>query len=131
MLHMRLATVRMAGGRARQSSRATASGFLDYPMSARSCVPAIRHSRDRAVAAFGEGEYERLSVSLESTVHRSQLPLSRAEMGVAPPHIPAYGAKFTRSLIGARDAIRLPRSSEQCDFEVELTIVIGARHVCQ
>ncbi len=48
------------------------------------------------------------------------------ELGVQPPKHPNIWAKFTRSIIGARDPIALPRASEQCDFEVELGIVIGA-----
>jgi len=47
-----------------------------------------------------------------------------------PPHPPLFN-KFRRTLIGPRDPITLPRVSEQADWEVELTLVIGtpARHV--
>jgi len=47
------------------------------------------------------------------------------EMGVQPPSFPGMWAKFPSSLIGARDPIALPRVSDQCDYEVELGIVIG------
>ena len=47
------------------------------------------------------------------------------EMGVQPPTFPGMWAKFPSSLIGARDPIALPRASDQCDYEVELGIVIG------
>ena len=48
-----------------------------------------------------------------------------AEMGVDLPKFPGMWAKFARSLIGPTDPICLPAASEQCDFEVELGIVIG------
>ncbi len=48
-----------------------------------------------------------------------------AEMGVELPKFPGMWAKFARSLIGPADPIRLPAASRQCDFEVELGIVIG------
>src|SRR6202035_120425 len=47
------------------------------------------------------------------------------------PDYPTLFNKFRRSLIGPNDEIVLPRISENVDWEVELTIVIGkhARHV--
>ncbi|NIR31348.1 MAG: fumarylacetoacetate hydrolase family protein [Gammaproteobacteria bacterium] len=53
------------------------------------------------------------------------------EMGRELPAYPTLFAKFDRSLIGARDPIRLPRAAEQVDWEVELAFVIGrsVRHV--
>ena len=47
------------------------------------------------------------------------------EMGRALPEFPTLFAKYTRSLIGARDPIPLPAESSSVDWEVELTIVIG------
>jgi acylpyruvate hydrolase len=127
MLRMRLATVRMAGRTRAAIVEGDRVRLLDYPD-----VGAFLRSGDQAspatggVLAFGEGEYERLVQSPSKVLciglnYRSHA----AEMGVEPPQYPGIWAKFTRSLIGARDVIRLPRSSEQCDFEVELTIVIG------
>jgi acylpyruvate hydrolase len=47
------------------------------------------------------------------------------EMGREAPTHPTLFAKYTRSLIGARDPIALPPESEQVDWEVELAFVIG------
>lgn len=47
------------------------------------------------------------------------------EMGRDVPTHPTIFAKFARSLIGARDPIVLPASSEMVDWEVELAVVIG------
>jgi len=53
------------------------------------------------------------------------------EQGVKVPTFPTLFNKFRRSLIGPHDDIVLPRVSDEVDWEVELTIVIGkhARHV--
>jgi acylpyruvate hydrolase len=53
------------------------------------------------------------------------------EQGVKVPEYPTLFNKFRRSLIGPNDDIVLPRVSDEVDWEVELTIVIGshARHV--
>ncbi len=48
------------------------------------------------------------------------------EMGHDLPAYPTLFAKFAGSLIGASDAIRLPRVSQKVDWEVEMVIVIGA-----
>lgn len=47
------------------------------------------------------------------------------ELGREPPAYPTLFAKFDRSLIGARDPIRLPRAAEEMDWEVELAFLIG------
>ncbi|MFC8824251.1 fumarylacetoacetate hydrolase family protein [Streptomyces sp. NPDC057137] len=54
-----------------------------------------------------------------------------AEMGRDTPKYPTLFAKYDGSLIGARDAIVLPRVSDRVDWEAELGFVIGrpARHV--
>jgi acylpyruvate hydrolase len=53
------------------------------------------------------------------------------EMGHDPPEYPTLFAKFSGALIGARDPIVLPGTSDRVDFEAELAFVIGrpARHV--
>jgi acylpyruvate hydrolase len=48
------------------------------------------------------------------------------ETGLAIPEYPAIFSKYSRALIGARDQIALPPSSELVDWEAELAIVIGA-----
>jgi len=52
------------------------------------------------------------------------------EVGAEIPSHPTLFAKYARALIGARDPIVLPRTSEKVDWEVELAFVIGrtARH---
>ncbi len=54
-----------------------------------------------------------------------------AEMGSTAPKFPTLFAKYTRALIGPRDAITLPKVSDKIDWEVELAIVIGSegRHL--
>ena len=47
------------------------------------------------------------------------------EMGRELPRYPTLFAKYTDALIGARDAIVLPRVSDAVDWEVELALVIG------
>lgn len=49
------------------------------------------------------------------------------EMGRELPTHPTLFAKFTDSLIGARDDIVLPAGSTAVDWEAELTIVVGRR----
>ncbi|MFE7129087.1 fumarylacetoacetate hydrolase family protein [Streptomyces sp. NPDC057617] len=53
------------------------------------------------------------------------------EMGRDTPKYPTLFAKYDGSLIGARDAIVLPRVSDRVDWEAELGFVIGrpGRHV--
>ncbi|MES2536510.1 MAG: fumarylacetoacetate hydrolase family protein [Pseudomonadota bacterium] len=48
-----------------------------------------------------------------------------AELGMPIPKHPNLWSKFTESMIGPDDAIQLPPESDCCDYEVELTIVIG------
>ena len=48
------------------------------------------------------------------------------EQGVDPPSAPLFFAKYTTSLIGPGDAIVIPPMVEQCDYEAELGVVIGA-----
>jgi acylpyruvate hydrolase len=48
------------------------------------------------------------------------------EMGRELPAYPTLFGKFADSLIGARDDLQLPATSEQVDWEAELGVVIGA-----
>src|SRR5882724_5058841 len=54
-----------------------------------------------------------------------------AESNMAIPSVPTVFAKFTTSVIGAGEAIVLPKNSEKPDYEAEFAFVIGkkARHV--
>ena len=47
------------------------------------------------------------------------------EQGVELPKAPLFFAKYTTSLIGPGDAIVIPPSVAQCDYEAELGVVIG------
>jgi acylpyruvate hydrolase len=49
-----------------------------------------------------------------------------AEMGREMPPYPTLFSKFTSSLIGPFDEIRLPAESDEMDWEAELAVVIGS-----
>jgi acylpyruvate hydrolase len=49
------------------------------------------------------------------------------EAGLTDPSEPMFFAKWANSLIGPRDAIVPPRTTEQVDYEAELAVVIGER----
>lgn len=50
-----------------------------------------------------------------------------AEAKATVPTSPMLFSKYSRAMIGATDPIVIPRSTEKCDWEVELGVVIGAR----
>ena len=51
-----------------------------------------------------------------------------SESGMEPPAKPLVFCKFTTSLIGDGEEIRIPRSlTERVDWEIELAVVIGER----
>jgi 2-keto-4-pentenoate hydratase/2-oxohepta-3-ene-1,7-dioic acid hydratase in catechol pathway len=49
------------------------------------------------------------------------------EQGAALPERPLLFAKWTNTLIGDGDAIRIPSITKQVDYEAELGVVIGSR----
>jgi 5-carboxymethyl-2-hydroxymuconate isomerase len=49
------------------------------------------------------------------------------EQGVELPKAPLFFAKYTTALIGPGDPIVIPPVVQQCDYEAELAVVIGAR----
>jgi 2-keto-4-pentenoate hydratase/2-oxohepta-3-ene-1,7-dioic acid hydratase in catechol pathway len=49
------------------------------------------------------------------------------EQGTALPERPLLFAKWTNTLIGDGDAIRIPSITKQVDYEAELGVVIGSR----
>jgi 2-keto-4-pentenoate hydratase/2-oxohepta-3-ene-1,7-dioic acid hydratase in catechol pathway len=49
------------------------------------------------------------------------------EQGVELPKAPLFFAKYTTSLIGPGEAIRIPPIVTQADYEAELGVVIGSR----
>ena len=48
-----------------------------------------------------------------------------AETGAAIPQEPVVFGKWTSSVVGPNDAVRIPRGSVKTDWEVELGVVIG------
>lgn len=50
-----------------------------------------------------------------------------AESGLPIPGNPVCFSKFSHTVIGPGEAIRIPRASEQVDYEAELVTVIGRR----
>jgi len=50
-----------------------------------------------------------------------------AESGMEPPPEPVVFGKFSQSVIGPEDSIRLPSVCRQVDYEAELVAVIGKR----
>src|SRR5436190_9665091 len=54
-----------------------------------------------------------------------------AESGMEPPPEPVVFSKFTQSIVGPDDPVRLPAVCKQVDYEAELVVVIGkrAKHV--
>jgi 2-keto-4-pentenoate hydratase/2-oxohepta-3-ene-1,7-dioic acid hydratase in catechol pathway len=48
-----------------------------------------------------------------------------AEQGLAPPESPIVFSKFATSIIGPEDAVVIPPSCTQPDYEAELAVVIG------
>ena len=51
------------------------------------------------------------------------------EQGTALPERPLLFAKWTNTLIGDGDAIRIPSITKQVDYEAELGVVIGTRAI--
>ena len=49
-----------------------------------------------------------------------------AEVGAKAPSEPVIFMKATSSLTGPNDAVTIPKTSEKCDWEVELAVVIGS-----
>ncbi|MBE3556338.1 MAG: fumarylacetoacetate hydrolase family protein [Firmicutes bacterium] len=49
------------------------------------------------------------------------------ETGQQPPQHPVLFAKYTNTLLAHGDAIPLPKTSQQVDYEAELCVVIGQR----
>jgi len=49
------------------------------------------------------------------------------EQGIEPPRAPIMFGKLNNALIGHRETIPLPATTEKIDFEVELAVVIGRR----
>jgi acylpyruvate hydrolase len=133
---VRLATIRTGAGTA--AVRITEGGAVET--GARDVGELLRDPSWRAAAERASGathdvdalDYATLVTNPEKIVcvglnYRSHI----LEMGRELPEHPTLFAKYTSSLVGARDDIVLPRVSGQVDWECELAVIIGAsvRHV--
>src|SRR5262249_58170866 len=50
-----------------------------------------------------------------------------AESGMEPPPEPVVFSKFSQSVIGPEEPVRLPAVCREVDYEAELVVVIGPR----
>jgi len=50
-----------------------------------------------------------------------------AESNMAVPQVPVLFPKYANSIVGPEDDVIIPREVSQCDYEVELAVVIGKR----
>jgi len=130
---MRLATIRHDGGHRAARLDGEELVLLDGIEDVGALLASGAGWRERAAAAGGEAiavgdarfaplvpRPEKIfCVGLNYHTHA-------AEADLAAPEHPVLFAKFSRALIGAQDDIVLPASSSQVDWEVELTVVIGA-----
>ncbi len=101
----------LAGGTARMDAARTATGET-RPFASLDLAPVV--PRPPKVICVGQNYIKHIE-----------------EMGSQRPEYPTLFAKYTRALIGPRDAITLPKASTNIDWEAEIAIVIGkeARHV--
>jgi acylpyruvate hydrolase len=126
---MRLVTVRTDGG--------TTAGRVDGDTVVLLDAPDVRAVLERQAAGSTPAEtgarVDRATADLAPLVPRPRKIFCVGlnyrnhilEMGRELPQHPTLFAKFDRTLTGPYDDIPLPPESEQVDWEVELTIVIG------
>jgi acylpyruvate hydrolase len=128
---MRLVTLRTDGGTRAARIQGDAAIELDYPdvgalLGAGPSWSDIASGPGGNVHALADADLAPLVVDPPKIIC---LGLNYAthidELGRDRPEHPTLFAKYTRSLIGPRDPIVLPSVSDQVDWEVELTIVIG------
>jgi acylpyruvate hydrolase len=128
---VRLATIRYSG-----TTRAVrADGDVAVDLGAADVAEVLRWPDWRARCATTEGrQYAVDGLSFAPVVtapekiicvglnYRSHI----LEMGRELPRYPTLFAKYSRALVGARDDVILPASSERMDWEAELAVIIGA-----
>jgi acylpyruvate hydrolase len=130
---MRLATIRTAGGH-----RAVRIDGDEAVETGHRCVGELLADGDwRTVAATADGprhdaatlDYATLVPHPEKVICVGLNYLDHiAETGRTPPEYPSLFTKYSRTLIGAFDPIRMPddQESTSVDWEAELALVIGA-----
>jgi len=130
---MRLATVRQNGG--------TRAGRLDGEdelifLDADDVGQLLRSPDWRGIAERSDGSGVRFSeADLAPVVPRPSKIICVGlnyrshilEMGRELPGYPTLFAKFSASLIGARDELLLPAASREVDWEAELGVIVGER----
>lgn len=127
---MRLTTVRLDG--ALRAARLDGDELTLLPyrdVTAALAVPGWRHElagMDGPSLAVADAELAPVVPCPEKIVGVGlNYPSHAHEARMPVPDYPPLFAKFWRSLIGPRDPIALPASSDAVDWEVELAVVIG------
>ena len=144
---MKLATIRLADGTAKPVAVTDDGRYLDLsaadPSLPDSLITILAAEGGLVRAATAKENAERAGNSLQGTLIA---PIPRpgkviciglnyrdhaAETGAAIPTEPVIFSKFSSSVIGPGEAIRLPAVSNRVDYEAELVVVIGkaAKHV--
>jgi 2-keto-4-pentenoate hydratase/2-oxohepta-3-ene-1,7-dioic acid hydratase in catechol pathway len=89
-------------------------------VSERSAAGAVLPLDDQRIGAPFARPHQILCIGLNYRDHA-------AETGQAVPDEPILFTKSPNTLVGGNDDVRIPRTSEKTDWEVELGIVIGSR----
>lgn len=128
---MRLATIRLNGATTAVRVEGAKAVVLPFP-SVREVLESGTDWQRRVAGVAGAVldaavlEFATLVPNPEKTICVGLNYRAHAEeAGIKIPNYPVLFAKYSRSLIGAGDAIVLPDSSDQVDWEVELGVVIG------
>lgn len=134
---MRLVTIRTAGGT--RAGRLEGDQIIELDANDVGAILAGGEAAMRAAASADGPRHDYATADLAPVIPNppkiicvgQNYMAHIAEMGSQPPDYPTIFAKYTRSLVGPRDDIVLPKVSDNVDWEVELAIVIGkeARHV--
>jgi acylpyruvate hydrolase len=136
---MKLSTIRLPGGATAavrvDGDVATETGFGDVgDLLARQDWRAVASAATGPTHDLADVEYATLIAKPDKVLcvglnYRSHI----LEMGRQLPRYPTLVSKFSGALIGARDDIVLPASSDSVDWEAELALVIGrkGRHIAE
>jgi 2-keto-4-pentenoate hydratase/2-oxohepta-3-ene-1,7-dioic acid hydratase in catechol pathway len=90
---------------------------------------------NRALADYAEELYEFGEVRLEAPIHNPEKMIfvglnyydHAAESNMAVPEVPVLFPKYANSIVGPEDDVIIPEEVSQCDYEVELAVVIGRK----
>ncbi|MBI3860640.1 MAG: fumarylacetoacetate hydrolase family protein [Planctomycetia bacterium] len=138
---MKLATISTSGGNRVVAVRD--DKFIDLCAADPGLPPSLKEllaldtgfvrSRSAAEKGFTAGKF--ISGKLLAPVQRPDKVICiglnyrdhAAESGMEPPPEPVVFSKFSQTVIGPEDSIRLPPVCHQVDYEAELVVVIGRR----